>query len=190
MLVNLHETSLAKALRNIDNAVHKLILIIAEIALVIMVAIVTLNVFVRLFIPKIGGIVWIEEVAFILISLFTFLACAMGVRDRFHIGISILYNRFAEGSFGRRLLDIVSKVATLAVGCIMVWFGWQLCQKLGRFPMTNTHWPRWVQYMSMPIAGSVIVYDSILQLLGVLHDDDLLYSEPEVKLEVEHEKKN
>ena len=87
------------------------------------------------------------------------------------------------------VLDIVSKVATLAVGAIMVYFGWQLCQKLGRFPMTNTRWPRWVQYMSMPIAGSVIIYDSILQLLGVLHDDDLLYSEPEVQYEVEHEKK-
>ncbi len=189
MLVNLHETGLAKVLRGIDSVIHMIMLIVAEIALVVMVAIVTANVFVRLFIPKMGGFVWIEEVAFILISLFTFLACAMGVRDRFHIGISILYNRFPEGSTGRRVLDIVSKVATLAVGLIMVYFGWQLCQKLGRFPMTNTRWPRWVQYMSMPIAGSVIIYDSILQLLGVLHDDDLLYSEPEVQYEVEHEKK-
>ena len=189
MFMDLHDTGLAKVLRMIDNVIHKVMLYVAEISLLIMVAIVTANVFVRLFIPSMGGFAWIEEVAFILIALFTFLACAMGVRDHFHIGIAILYNRFGVGTAGRRVLDVVAKIATLVVGIIMLYYGAQLCQKLGRFTMTNTKWPRWTQYMGMPIAGGVIIYDSILQLFGVIHDEDLLYSEPEVEYEVEHEKK-
>ena len=113
----------------------------------------------------------------------------MGVRDHFHIGIAILYNRFGVGSTGRRVLDIVSKVATFAVGAILLYFGIQLCQKLGRFTMTNTKWPRWTQYMGMPFGGAVMMFDSLLQLFGIVHDNDLLYSEPEVEYEVEHEKK-
>ena len=189
MFCDLHDTGLAKVLRGIDNVVHKIMLYVAEIALLIMVSIVTANVFVRLFIPKMGGFAWIEEVAFILIALFTFLACAMGVRDRFHIGIAILYNRFGVGSTGRRVLDIIAKISTLIVGALLFYYGMKMCQKLGRFTMTNTRWPRWTQYMGMPIAGGLIVYDSILQLLGIVHDDDLLYTEPEVEYVVEHEKK-
>ena len=189
MLFDLHETGLAKVLRGIDNVIHKIMLYVAQIALLIMVCIVTANVFVRLFIPKMGGFAWIEEVAFILISLFTFMACAMGVRDRFHIGIAILYNRFGVGSTGRRVLDVIAKLATLLVGFLLVYYGMQMCQKLGRFTMTNTRWPRWTQYMGMPIGGAVMMYDSILQLFGVIHDADLLYSEPEVEYVVEHEKK-
>ena len=35
MLVNLHETGLAKVLRGIDSAIHAIMLIVAEIALVV-----------------------------------------------------------------------------------------------------------------------------------------------------------
>ena len=189
MIMDLHGTVLAKILHGIDTVIHRIMLYVAEIALLVMVCIVTANVFVRLFIPSMGGFAWIEEVAFILIGLFTFLACSMGVRDRFHIGIAILYNRFGVGSTGRRVLDIVSKLATFAVGATLFSFGIQLCQKLGRFTMTNTGWPRWTQHMGMPFGGAVIMYDSQLQLFGIVKDNNLLYSEPEVEYEVEHEKK-
>ena len=189
MIMDLHGTVLAKILHGIDTVIHRIMLYVAEIALLVMVCIVTANVFVRLFIPSMGGFAWIEEVAFILIGLFTFLACSMGVRDRFHIGIAILYNRFGVGSTGRRVLDIISKVATFAVGAILLYFGIQLCQKLGRFTITNTKWPRWTQYMGMPFGGAVMMFDSLLQLFGIVQDNDLLYSEPEVEYEVEHEKK-
>lgn len=53
MLVNLHETGLAKVLRGIDSVIHAVMLIVAEIALVVMVSIVTANVFVRLFLSLI-----------------------------------------------------------------------------------------------------------------------------------------
>ena len=123
MIMDLHVTMLARILLGIDTVVHRIMLYVAEIALLVMVCIVTANVFVRLFIPSMGGFAWIEEVAFILIGLFTFLACSMGVRDRFHIGIAILYNRFGVGSTSRRVLDIVSKLATFAVGATLFSFG-------------------------------------------------------------------
>ena len=43
--------------------------------------------------------------------------------------------------------------------------------------------------MGMPFGGAVMMFDSLLQLFGIVQDNDLLYSEPEVEYEVEHEKK-
>jgi TRAP-type C4-dicarboxylate transport system permease small subunit len=55
--------------------------------------------------------------------------------------------------------------------------------------MPATGWPRWVQYISMPISGAIIAYDSILFLLGVIDENDRLYSEKEEELQVLHVKK-
>jgi hypothetical protein len=43
--------------------------------------------------------------------------------------------------------------------------------------------------LSMPLAGSIIMFDSLLFLFGVLKKDDLLYSEKEEELQVLHVKK-
>ena len=48
----------------------------------------------------------------------------------------------------------------------------------GTLPMTGL--PTWVQYIAVPFAGIIMVFDSILFLIRVLNPDDLLYSEAEV----------
>jgi TRAP-type C4-dicarboxylate transport system permease small subunit len=45
-------------------------------------------------------------------------------------------------------------------------------------PMTGL--PNWVQYISVPIAGFIMVYDSILFLTGIIKPGDLLFSEREI----------
>jgi TRAP-type C4-dicarboxylate transport system permease small subunit len=71
----------------------------------------------------------------------------------------------------------------------MTVYGWNLCIQLFRFTMPATGFPRSVQYMSMPLAGGIIMYDSLLFLFGVLKEDDLLYSEKEEELSVIHLRK-
>jgi TRAP-type transport system small permease protein len=179
--------STAESLRSIDRFIHRILLVIAQVALFAMIAIVFTTVFFRFVLNS--GIIWAEEVPRTLVALFAFIACAMGVRDHLHIGVSLVYNRFKVGGRGRRILDVVINLSVLACGAIMLVYGWNLCVQLWRFTMPATGMPRAVQYVSLPIAGAIIIYDSLLFLFGVLKDDDLLYSEKEEELHVIHLKR-
>lgn len=174
----------AGILRGIDTFIHRILLVIAQVALFGMIAIVCVTVFFRYVLND--GIIWAEEMPRTLVALFAFIACAMGVRDHLHIGVGFFYNRFKVGGTGRRIMDIAYNLATFASGAIMAFYGWNLCRQLWRFTMAATGLPRTVQYISMPIAGTIIMYDSLLFLFGVLKEDDLLYSEKEAELEVIH----
>jgi TRAP-type C4-dicarboxylate transport system permease small subunit len=174
----------ADALRSIDTAVHKVLLIVAQTALLGMIVIVCVTVFCRYVLST--GIIWAEEVPRTLVALFAFIACAMGVRDRLHISVAVLYRRFRAGGAARRIMDALLNLATFSCGAIMTVYGWNLCAQLWRFTMAATGLPRSVQYISMPIAGVIIMYDSLLFLFGVLRDDDRLFSEKEKELDVVH----
>jgi TRAP-type transport system small permease protein len=178
----------AGILRAIDTFVHRILLVIAQVALFGMIAIVCVTVFCRYVLNT--GIIWAEEVPRTLVALFAFIACAMGVRDHLHISVGFFYRRFKVGGAGRRFLDAVFNLSTFASGAIMAVYGWNLCVQLHRFTMAATGMPRSVQYISMPIAGTIIMYDSLLFLFGVLKEDDLLFSEKEEELEVIHVRKH
>jgi TRAP-type C4-dicarboxylate transport system permease small subunit len=178
----------AGTLRAVDTFVHRILLVIAQVALFAMIAIVCVTVFNRYVLNS--GIIWAEEVPRTLVALFAFIACAMGVRDHLHIGLGFFYRRFPAGGKGRKVLDVVINLSTFACGAIMVIYGWNLCVQLWRFTMPATGFPRTVQYISMPISGSIIMYDSLLFLFGVLKEDELLYSEKEEELQVIHLKKH
>jgi len=186
-----HTMKFADILRGIDTFIHRVLLVIAQVALFGMIGIVVTTVFYRYVLND--GIIWAEELPRDLVALFAFLACAMGVRDHLHIGVGFVYNRFKVGGTGRRILDVIYNLSTFACGAIMTFYGWNLCRQLWRFTMAATRLPRSIQYISMPIAGIIIMYDSLLFLFGVLKEDSLLYSEKEQEYEVIHvkrEKKN
>lgn len=177
----------AEVLRTIDTFFHRILLVIAQIALAAMIIIVCATVYYRYVLN--AGIIWAEEVPRILVALFAFIACAMGVRDQLHVGIGVIYNRFPKGGKARKVMDMINYGATMLAGAIMFYYGWNLCIQLGSFTMPATEWPRWVQYISMPIAGAVMVFDSLLYILGVITEDDRMYSEKEEEYEVIHVEK-
>ena len=179
-------SGLAKVLHAIDTVIHKILLVIAQLALAAMIIIVCATVYYRYVLNS--GIIWAEEVPRLLVALFAFIACAMGVRDQLHIGMGFFYSRFPKGGKVRRTFDMINYLLTIFIGCVMLYYGTTLCKQLAPFTMPATEWPRWVQYISMPISGAVIIYDSILYMLGVLNEDDKLYSEKEVEYHVIHTK--
>ena len=124
----------------------------------------------------------VPEVARLLVTLFTFLACAIGVRDHMHISVTMLYSHFPKGGKMRRFMDVLSDVATLLCGIFLVYYGTMYVVRLfgrpGNLPMTGL--PTWVQYIPAPLGGIVVTFDSILFLAGILKPEDLLYSEPEI----------
>jgi len=185
----------AELLRVINHWTHKIILIISQMALTVMVILVILTVTLRYVFST--GIGWAEEVPVLLVNLFAFLACAIGVRDHMHISVNIVYNLFPPTGKGRRILEYFADVCVLLCGLFLLFFGSMYAKRLfglpGELPMTG--WPTWIQYIPAPMAGFVMTFDSILFLTGVLKKDDLLYSEKEIdytqivkemKLESEH----
>lgn len=167
-------------LRTINEWAHKVFLFIAEIALAAMVIIVTITVILRYFFNT--GLSWAEEVPLLLVSLFAFLACAMGVRDHTHMAVTVIYNRFSKGGPSQKALDILTDVCILLCGLFMLIIGGQRCIKMmslpGKLPMTGLR--TWWQFMPIPVAGFLMTFDSILFLTGVLNPHETLFTEPDV----------
>ena len=168
---------MANILRKIDHWLCTILLLIAQIAMVALVVIVTYTVIAR-FVFNTGNS-WAEEVPRVLVALFAFLACAMGVRDHMHTTVGVLYNRLPEGGKARKVLDVFSDVLILLISIFMIVVGSKHClslaQKGGQLPMTR--WPTYVQYISIPISGAVMLFHSILFLTGVLKPNDTFFSD-------------
>ena len=162
----------------INHWVHKVILTIAQIAVIIMLCIVFFNVILRYCFNS--GIGAVDEVAKLLVTLFTFLACAIGCRDHMHISVGIVYNRFKEGGKARKAMDILSDIAVLLCGVALFYYGltYIITLRPGSMPMTG--WPTWLRYIPAPIGGFLMTFDQLLFLFGIVDRNDLLYSEAEV----------
>ena len=173
-------STLKNLLITINHLVHKIMLVLSQLAIVAMIVIVTLTVVLRYCFNT--GLSWAEEVPRLLILVFAFAACAAGVRDHMHVSVNAIYNRFPVGSKARKWMDIGVDVAALLCGLFMLISGGQRTMKLfartGVMPITgiNVAW----QYLPIPVAGFVMVFDSILFLTGILDPNDLIYSEKEI----------
>ncbi|MED9821296.1 MAG: TRAP transporter small permease [Christensenellales bacterium] len=164
----------------LNHLTHRVMLIIAQLSILAMIVIVTMTVVLRYCFNT--GLSWAEEVPRLLVTVFAFMACAIGVRDHMHVSVDAVYNRFPIGGKARRTMDVLTDVATLLCGVFMLVAGGQRTMKLfsltGTMPITgiSTAW----QYLPIPVAGFVMTFDSLLFLTGVIRRDDLLYSEPEI----------
>jgi TRAP-type C4-dicarboxylate transport system permease small subunit len=171
---------LANVLRTANRWLHRLILWLADVAIIAMVLVVTIAVTLRYVFNT--GFGWAEEVPRLLVTLFAFLAMAMGVRDHSHIGVDIVYNLFPKDGLARRALVLFADLVIFACGLFMLYYGGRRCIQMyslpGKLPMTGLS--TWWQYLPIPLGGLVITFDSVLFLTGILKRGDLLYSEPEV----------
>lgn len=176
----MNQKGLAAKLVKLNHITHKIVLFIAQASILAMVAIVTLTVILRYCFNT--GLSWAEEVPRLLVTVFAFIACAIGVRDHMHVAVNAVYNKFPVGGKVRKTLDVLTDVVVLLCGLFMLYTGGARTMKLfsmpGALPITgiSTAW----QYLPIPIAGFVITFDSLLFLTGIVSRDDLLYSEKEI----------
>ncbi len=181
---------LPAALRMINRWLHTFILFLSEIALGAMVLIVILAVTLRQFN---SGLAWAEEVPRLMVGYFAFFACAMGVRDKKHISVDILYNLAPKNGWIRKGMEFLANLCVLACGAFMLISGseriTQMMRLSGKMPITQL--PNWVRYIAVPVVGFIIVFDSLLYIFRILRPGDLLFSEPETDYaaQVMHESK-
>lgn len=173
-------TQVGKVLLTLNHILHRIMLLISQASILAMIVIVTLTVVLRYCFNT--GLSWAEEVPRLLVTVFAFTACAAGVRDHLHVSVNAVYNRFPVGGKARKAMDVGTDVVTLLCGLFMLISGGARTAKLfgltGVLPITGIS-VAW-QYLPIPVAGFVMVVDSIMFLLGVIPHDDLLYSEAEI----------
>ena len=174
------KSPICQMLVKLDRIFHKLMLLLSQLALVAMIIILTMTVVMRYCFNT--GISWAEEVPRLLILVFAFAACAAGVRDHMHVSVTAVYNRYAIGSKMRKFMDFLVDLSALLCGLFMLISGANRTAKLfaltGVLPITGIS-VAW-QYLPIPVAGAVMVFDAALFLLGILDPDDLIYSEKEI----------
>ncbi len=159
---------------------HRIVLWIAQLSLIVMLCTVFVNVILRFCFNS--GISWAEEVPGLLVTLFTFIACAIGVRDHLHISVNFIYERLKKGGVGRKIFDFITNLTTLVCGYIFLKGGLDIIKTLtkrtGKLPMTG--WPTWIQYIPLVVGGIIMIFDSLLFIFRLIDPDDLLYSEKEI----------
>jgi TRAP-type C4-dicarboxylate transport system permease small subunit len=142
--------------------IFMLLVLLAKTLLAAMVVLISANVFMRYVLNS--GIMWSEEVALVFVVWFTFIALALGVKERLHISLCLLPENISPKiDF---LLSKLTDVAILFLGYIMIRYGWILVQFTSRSILPATGVPASVLYFPLVLSGVLVLYEGVMDLLG------------------------
>lgn len=108
---------------------------------------------------------WSEETARVLLVWIGFLAGAIGFRERSHIAITFIVDRFPE--LLRRGVEWLIIGLVLLFGLYLIVQGSEFAIDTRHATLPGTGLPRSVLYIAMPLAGFMIVLYTVLQMVGV-----------------------
>lgn len=143
--------------------IHTLLVMLAKILLAAMVVLISANVFMRYVLNS--GITWSEEVALVFVVWFTFIALALGVKERLHISLCLLPEKISPTI--DLLLSKLTDVVILFLGYIMIRYGWILVQFTSRSILPATGVPASVLYFPLVLSGVLVLYEGAMDLLGL-----------------------
>jgi TRAP-type C4-dicarboxylate transport system permease small subunit len=101
---------------------------------------------------------WSEQAALFLMLWFIFFAAAVGVREGFHIRLTLLQDAVSESSRSRLL--VFCHVIVLAFGALMAWNGSQLAIETWSHNIPTLNLPRGLSYIPIAGAGAIISFFS------------------------------
>lgn len=158
-------------IRAVFNVIHFISAILASIFLAFQLVIISTNVIMRYFFAS--GISWMEEISKdVLMTAFTFLSMAIGVKLDLHINVNIIPKQ-APSWVTPALLKL--KYLILAViGFVFLYFGTSLLFMIKARIASIPILPAALQFVAIPLAGLLILYESITSLLGIKKDDTYL----------------
>ncbi len=156
---------------DIFNRIHLISAILASIFLAFQLIIISTNVIMRYFFAS--GISWMEEISSnVLMTAFTFLSMAIGVKLDSHINV----NLFPKGTpqwVTTVLLKLKHLVLTV-IGFVLCYYGILLIMGIKGSIASIPSLPASLQFIMIPLAGLLILYDSLMNLFGIEKDDQYL----------------
>lgn len=157
-------------LRDIFNRIHFISAILASTFLAFQLLIISVNVILRFGFNS--GLSWMEEISKdVLMTAFTFLSMAIGVKLDLHIHVNLFPKKTPQ--WMNTALFKLKHLVLVGVGFVLTYYGTLLIfgikARIASLPIL----PAYLQFIMMPLAGILIVYDSIMNLFGF--ETDPLY---------------
>ena len=125
------------------NIVYNIFLRYSQAVLLVIVVIVSADVFCRNVLSY--SIKWAQEVSLLLIVWMTFLSMAIGEEKDQHIAIELFYNLFPKPV--RKFFDVLNKMILAVVGCFLCFFGTKLVMSTWSSTLAATKWPAGMLYL-------------------------------------------
>jgi TRAP-type C4-dicarboxylate transport system permease small subunit len=158
-------------IREIFNVIHFISAILACIFLAFQLIIISTNVILRYVFNS--GISWTEEISTnVLMTAFTFLSMAIGVKMDSHINVNLIPKRAPQ--WITTVLFKLKYLVLSVIGFILSYYGVLLILGIKGRIASIPVLPAYLQFIMIPLAGVLILYDSIMNLLGLEKDDAYL----------------
>ena len=158
-------------IRTIFNVIHYISALLACIFLAFQLIIISANVILRYFFNS--GISWTEEIATnVLMTAFTFLSMAIGVKMDSHINVNLIPRRAPQW-----ITTVLLKFKYLilsVIGFVLLYYGTSLLFMIKGSIASIPKLPAYLQFVMIPLAGVLILYDSVMNLLDLEKEDAYL----------------
>lgn len=157
-----------EALKKTKHLLDKLLLVLSITLLVFMVLVILYQIFTRTFFSYSPA--WTEELARLLFVWVSFLGIAYGFKEKLHIAVGLLVNKFNEKV--KTVVDYIAKVFIIFFGVILIYFGTEFMLLMGYSTMAGLGISSSFLYATIPVAGIFITINGI-ELLFVkgLHQE-------------------
>ena len=120
-------------------------------------------------------LVFTDELAAYLFVWISFLGFALATRKRVHIGIGVVANRLPPAA--RRLLHVLSCVASIAFAVVLVVVGVMIVRRNGDVRMVSLDFAVWPVYLVVPMAALFLVGYGIRDLVAIVRHGDFRTTE-------------
>lgn len=155
---------MAAPVRRVFDALYFVGVVLASLCLAAQLSIITINVTLRYVFNS--GISWVEEISKdVLMTAFTFLAMAIGVRLDSHINVDLFPRRIP--AWLDKGLWVLKQLVVGAVGLFLAWYGLSLILMVQGSIASAPTLPIDLQYVFIPFAGFLIFGESLLSLFGI-----------------------
>src|SRR5262245_11015982 len=131
--------------------------------LVLMVVLVCVGVFFRYALN--ASLAWYDEFASYLLVWLTFYGAVVATYRKRHIGFEVVVDKLDPAV--RRMVDLLSECFVLAFQFVLLYYGWELVQKMGEDRAVSLPWVKmsWI-YSVLPITGGLMLVITTIRLLG------------------------
>ncbi len=155
----------------IFDGIHLISAVLACIFLALQLVIISVNVILRYFFNS--GISWTEEISTnVLMTAFTFLSMAIGVKLDSHINVNLIPKRAPQ--WITTVLFKLKYLILCTIGFVLLYYGILLILGIKGRIASIPALPAYLQFIMIPLAGVLILYDSIMNLVGLEKDDHSL----------------
>ena len=106
---------------------------------------------------------WSEEAIRFIFIWCSFLGVAMGVREKSHIGISILVELFNQKV--QRCVEVVGYLAIMIFASYLIYYGWKVVVATSAQTSPALGIPMSLIYLSVPVMACLILFYSFIEII-------------------------